>query len=375
MPLVSTAPISVPLPGPSPLTIGLLTPHNPFDRRAFSGTAHFAMRALARQPHLTTRLLGGHRPPGLRDRLARRLGYTAAPPRLHPGALAGLDAVVGLVASDLLDALPPKMPFFHVTDATPDFLAEAYGWDIPDAAHIREARLARNASACLYSSEMMADRARAELNPREARAIPFGINMDLPPGDPPVKSAFAPLELVFVGADWTRKGGEIALGAVAHLGALGVPVHLTLVGNIPRHVASGPNVTRVGFLDKSRPREMRRLREIYARAHLMVLPTRGDCTPMVIAEAMAHGTPVLATRTGAIPEMLGGRGAGRLLPMEASAGDWARVIAEVIRDQAAYALMSDAAFDRARARYSWDAWATEVARSVAAQRADVARAA
>jgi glycosyltransferase involved in cell wall biosynthesis len=44
--------------------------------------------------------------------------------------------------------------------------------------------------------------------------------------------------------------------------------------------------------------------ELYGRADVFVLPTHGDCTPLVIAEAMASGLPVIATDLGSIADMV-----------------------------------------------------------------------
>ena len=37
---------------------------------------------------------------------------------------------------------------------------------------------------------------------------------------------------------------------------------------------------------------------------MFVLPSRGDCMPQAVIEAIASGLPVVATRVGAIPEMV-----------------------------------------------------------------------
>jgi glycosyltransferase involved in cell wall biosynthesis len=44
------------------------------------------------------------------------------------------------------------------------------------------------------------------------------------------------------------------------------------------------------------------LRELYARADLFVFPTRADCLPIAVMEAMAAGLPVIATGVGALRE-------------------------------------------------------------------------
>jgi glycosyltransferase involved in cell wall biosynthesis len=46
------------------------------------------------------------------------------------------------------------------------------------------------------------------------------------------------------------------------------------------------------------------VRQVFRVADLMVYPARADNFPYVILEALACGTPVLATRVGGIPEEL-----------------------------------------------------------------------
>jgi glycosyltransferase involved in cell wall biosynthesis len=54
--------------------------------------------------------------------------------------------------------------------------------------------------------------------------------------------------------------------------------------------------------------------ELYGRSEVFVLPTRGDCTPLVIAEAMASGLPIVATTVGSIPDMVRDGHNGILVP-------------------------------------------------------------
>ena len=351
-------------PAAGPLELGYLSPHNPYDRRAFSGTSFFAARALAAHPGINLHVLGPHQAPG---RFARWRKQGPAPIRIDDVITNGLDAVLGLAATPLLDALArkrPDLPLLHVTDATPAFLRDAYGWDIPSDADRREARLASHAAATVYSSPEMASRAPADLGLPGLKPLdqPFGINLETLPGSSPLKPPLQPLKLLFVGLDWVRKGGELAVRTLDELRALGVAAELTLVGKPPKALGTHPGIRVAGFLDKNRPRDAARLTRLYAEAHLLILPSRADCTPMVVAEAMAHGTPVVGSETGGLASLLGGRGTGAMLPLDATPRAWAEMIRQLTANPEVYALLSEAAFDRAATALSWPIWADRMHR-------------
>jgi glycosyltransferase involved in cell wall biosynthesis len=65
-------------------------------------------------------------------------------------------------------------------------------------------------------------------------------------------------------------------------------------------------VVFLGLLD------VKHMADEYARCSLLCLPARAESAPMVIAEAMAAGKPVVATRVGGIPEMVEDGATGRL---------------------------------------------------------------
>jgi glycosyltransferase involved in cell wall biosynthesis len=57
-----------------------------------------------------------------------------------------------------------------------------------------------------------------------------------------------------------------------------------------------------------------RLVDLYRKADIFVLPSRGDCMPQAVTEAIACGLPVVATSVGSIPEMVTDGVNGHLVP-------------------------------------------------------------
>jgi glycosyltransferase involved in cell wall biosynthesis len=71
------------------------------------------------------------------------------------------------------------------------------------------------------------------------------------------------------------------------------------VEEVIRELELGDRVSLVGDLDRSA------LEEQYDRSDVFVLATLRETYGMAVAEALAHGLPVVSTRTGAIPELVG----------------------------------------------------------------------
>ena len=89
----------------------------------------------------------------------------------------------------------------------------------------------------------------------------------------------------------------------------------------------------------------------YARADLLVLPSRAETYGMVVTEALARGIPVLATDVGGVPEALGrapeGSLPGLLVPPEDPAA-LAVAISRLLDDRPLAARLAAAG----RARYA-----------------------
>jgi glycosyltransferase involved in cell wall biosynthesis len=134
----------------------------------------------------------------------------------------------------------------------------------------------------------------------------------------------AVLRMLCVAALIPRKAHDVLLEALASLASR--PWHLTCAGS-ERHDPSTAQrlraqlrtlrledrVTLAGEVDAHL------IGQYYAQADLFVLPTRHEGYGMAVAEALAHGLPVISTPVGAIAELVG-RDAGLLVRPDDSAG-------------------------------------------------------
>jgi glycosyltransferase involved in cell wall biosynthesis len=111
--------------------------------------------------------------------------------------------------------------------------------------------------------------------------------------------------LIFVGLLVERKGILDLLAALAMPGVLPAGARLTVVGDGPQRAEAElaaqapPLAGRVTFLG-FRPD----VPALLATADALVLPSAMEQQPLVVAEAMAAGKPVVATDTGGVADML-----------------------------------------------------------------------
>jgi glycosyltransferase involved in cell wall biosynthesis len=88
----------------------------------------------------------------------------------------------------------------------------------------------------------------------------------------------------------------------------------------------------------------------YGAARIAVVPSLYEGFGLPAAEAMACGTPVIATTGGALPEVVGD--AGMLVP-PANADALADAIRQLLNDQRAQEQMSKAGKKRVREQFNW----------------------
>ncbi|NJN60363.1 MAG: glycosyltransferase family 4 protein [Coleofasciculaceae cyanobacterium RL_1_1] len=110
------------------------------------------------------------------------------------------------------------------------------------------------------------------------------------------------LNLLFVGTDWQRKGGDRAIALVEQLRDRRIPTRLTTIGGQPP--ADPDLIHDLGQLDPTKPTDRAQLEAAFRAAHFLVLPSEAECFGHVLCEANGFGVPVLTSDVGGIPSVV-----------------------------------------------------------------------
>jgi glycosyltransferase involved in cell wall biosynthesis len=143
-----------------------------------------------------------------------------------------------------------------------------------------------------------------------------------------------------------RKGHDVLIDSLVSLASL--PWKLTCVGSLTRSPATVDRV-RQRVRDAALTERVILAGEMsesevtgcFQSADLFVLATRHEGYGMAVAEAIAHGLPVVSTRTGAIPGIVG-EGAGLLVPPN-DVDAFRDALAQVLRDPTLLGSLRDGA--------------------------------
>jgi glycosyltransferase involved in cell wall biosynthesis len=365
------------------LRIAFLSARDPRDRRSWSGTLFSMAQALEKycgdvlrvgplQPlsfgvgkaiHKAVRTLTGStylytHTASLSNRIGRMAGRK----------LAGIecDVIFAPAGSGVLAYLETHAPIVYLSDATFRLMVDYYAdFTRVIPSHLRMAeeleRLSiQKASQLVYPSMWAAQSAVKDYgaDPSKVNVVPFGANMENPPSreDAIRRSKKDLCRLLFVGVEWGRKGGDIAIETLLELERLGIRAQLTVVGCQPEKPVEHPGLKFIPFLSKNDPEDRRRLDSLYKEADFFLLPTRAECFSIALCEANAYGLPILSSQTGGLGELVIDGVNGFLFPLEARGDQYAARIREVLSNAENYQRLRVSSRDQFETRLNWDAW-------------------
>jgi glycosyltransferase involved in cell wall biosynthesis len=375
------------------LRIAYLSANDPNDRRSWSGTEFSMVKAL--QEHCGNVVpIGPLRPlQATIGKIIRRGLKTLGRPNYFFSHTISMSKALGRLAEKRLSEetfdvifspagsvplahLRTKLPIIYLSDATFRLMVDYYDEFSSLSPEHREMgddleRLAiAKAQELIYPSTWAANSAAMHYGADAGRihVVPFGANFELLPSR--VEALRVPPQdrcmLLFVGANWARKGAEIAVETFLSLEKMGVPTHLTIVGCIPPKELKHPNLRIIPFLDKNVPSQRNELFRLYCRSHFFILPTRAECFSIALCEANAFGLPAISTHTGGLPELIRPGLNGSLLPLEARGDQYAKVIGNIFGDTERYKRLRVSSRDEFETRLNWNAWGRQVAQIVRA---------
>lgn len=268
-------------------------------------------------------------------------------------------------APQLIAYCKTDIPIIYMTDAT-FFQLQGY---YPFFKNIAQYNISQGiamdklvfekAAHCMAASEWTKQSAIVDykIPVNKITVAPLGANLATIPGRGELKKEKnKACQLLFLGVEWERKGGQIALDTFYKLQEYGVPVHLTIIGCIPPVSINEKNITVIPFIDKHSETEAVQLYNIIRNSDFLLLPTRAECAGVVFCEASAFGVPSITTNTGGVSTYVQDDVNGFTLPLAAGADKYAGKIQELYTNEEAYQKLSISSRKKYEEELNWDNW-------------------
>jgi glycosyltransferase involved in cell wall biosynthesis len=258
-----------------------------------------------------------------------------------------------------------KKPVVFWTDATFAGLVDFYPHytnlctETLKNGHRMEQLALKNCDLAIYSSDWAAQTAiqNYDIDPAKVQVVPFGANVNCDRTLEDIRQIvdhknFDICKLLFVGVDWQRKGGEQALAIASLLNQRGLQTELHIVGCQPTtHL---PDFVQChGFISKQTAAGRDFLEQLFSEVHFLLLPSRADCTPIVIAEASSFGLPALSSQVGGIETTIQEDRNGRTFPLDASPESYCEYIEPYMSSIQTYKKLALSSFQEYSHRLNW----------------------
>ncbi|MFB2922229.1 glycosyltransferase family 4 protein [Aerosakkonema sp. BLCC-F2] len=198
------------------------------------------------------------------------------------------------------------------------------------------------------------------INPNKVKVVPWGANIECDRTIDDIQNIVEsrpsnPCKLLFFGAEWQRKGGDIALAVVEELNSIGLPTELTVIGcEKPIHNEIIPKFVKfLGFIDKSTKEGIEKINKLLAESHFLILPSRAETYGHVFCEANSFGVPGLATNIAGIPTVIKDNLNGKTFSLNANVSEYATYIASLMAEYSEYKRLALSSFNEYQLRLNW----------------------
>lgn len=196
------------------------------------------------------------------------------------------------------------------------------------------------------------------VDPAQLKVVPLGVDTELfMPRGPRVPGRI----VAVASADKPLKGISHLLQALTRL-RVTHKVELQLVAKLEPNGPTEKQIAELGLSDIVTVRPGltdTELAELLASAEIACIPSLYEGFSLPAVEAMASGTPLVVSRTGALPEVVGEPGVCAELTTPGDSADLVRVIGRLLDSPQARQRMQAAGRDRAVSVFSWESVAAQ----------------
>ncbi|WP_242023780.1 glycosyltransferase [Trichocoleus sp. FACHB-6] len=226
-------------------------------------------------------------------------------------------------------------------------------------------------SYAIFSSDWAAQKVIDiyQVDPSKVKVIPSGANVECNRTLEDIKEIVDArpsnqCKLLFLGVDWYRKGGDIALEVASELQKTGLNVELTIVGCQPFQNDSYPYfVVNPGFINKSTEEGLNKINKLIAESHFIIVPSRAEAYGNVFCEANSFGVPCISTNVGGIPTIIKDTLNGKVFSLNASISDYCNYIYNIFLTYSEYKKLALSSFNEYQNRLNWTV-ATQTAKEL-----------
>ncbi len=227
----------------------------------------------------------------------------------------------------------------------------------------------KNSNLLIYTSQWAADSAihKYEANPQKVFIVPFGANLRFAPNHKELKSIVEKrdlkkhVNLLFVGVEWDRKGGEYAVKIAEKLNDVGINTTLHIVGirNFPSHLKT-QFIINHGFISKRTINGEKKLCNLIANSDFLVLPSLADCTPIVLSEANAFGVPCLVSEVGGNLSIIKSGINGKTFPLSNFVEDCTNYIIKLRSNKSDYEELCFSSYNEYEKELNWKSTGSKI---------------
>ena len=200
------------------------------------------------------------------------------------------------------------------------------------------------------------------VDPDQLHVVPLGVETDVfaPSTQPRVPGRI----MAIASADVPLKGVAHLLQAIANL-RHHYDLELQLVAKLEPNGPTEKLIAELGISDIvhiSSGLSDAELARLFSSAEIACIPSLYEGFSLPAVEAMASGTPIVASRAGALPEVLGADGVCARLVPPGDADELTRVVGELLDSPDQLARLGSAGRRRAVEVFSWESVAAQTVR-------------